>query len=174
MFQREEVEEHRGGEEDEEQKNVLGARWNSLDTAKPAATERILRPPPDVLQRTGPVPHGLDCLGEIGRREAMPISHNEVLRLTVKRFLSLATPTLLFFQSTFALHAITSVCHHERTGGVHQPHSFCFSSTRTLQRRLGASTTSVAVVEGERRSARLAGDHLLRPAFEQLENELLR
>lgn len=148
------------------------SRWNSLDTANPPQRRKFV----DVLQRTGPVPHGLDCLGEIGRREAMPISHYDVLRLTVKRILSLATPTLLLFQSTFALHAITSARYsqHERAGRVHQPHSICFSSTRTFQRRLGASTTSVAVVEGERRSARLARDHLLRPAFEQLENELLR
>ncbi|CAM9888920.1 unnamed protein product [Ectocarpus sp. 6 AP-2014] len=108
----------------------------------------------------------------------MRITHNEVLRFTVKRVLSLATPTLLLFQSTFALHvhARTPARYgqHERTGGARQSRSFWFSSTRTLQGRLGASTTSVAVVEGERRSARLAGDHLLRPAFEQLENELLR
>lgn len=118
----------------------------------------------------------------------------EVLRLTVKRFICVGSVVgMVLVRPNLALFAPLQVGpssrthHHAPTASIHQPtqqqHGRRSLSTRILRRSLqhagqAASHATVVSIDSEKEGhvvrADLPEDHLLKPAFKQLEDILTR
>lgn len=119
----------------------------------------------------------------------MRLSHLELVRLTVKRFFPRLRIVVALVPALFVVPASSFRAPiGRRPGGSsrryryheHQQLTSSGSSTRLFHGRVGrrgaeaVGATTVTVQNGAKRSVRLPEDHLLRPAFQKLEQVLTR